>query len=111
MSGTAYGTIVLHVTPEAASGGPLALARTGDRIRISVRERTLELLVDAAEFERRRSAPTHSEEESPPRGYARLYREQVLQADEGCDFAFLAAREGAASMRSGNSAAKRSPIP
>jgi dihydroxy-acid dehydratase len=90
MSGTAFGTVVLHVPPEAAAGGPLALARSGDRIRLSVRERRLDLLVEPAELDRRRSgvrAPA-----VPERGYRRLYVEQVLQADEGCDFAFLRGR-------------------
>ncbi len=88
MSGTAFGTIVLHVAPDAASGGPLALVETGDRIRLSVRERRLDLLVAEDERERRRAAlPPPAA--PPPRGYARLYAEQVLQADEGCDFAFL----------------------
>jgi dihydroxy-acid dehydratase len=88
MSGTAYGTIVLHVTPDAASGGPLALVRNGDRIRLSVAERRLELLIDDAELERRREALTPVKR-APARGYQRLYDEQILQADEGCDFAFL----------------------
>jgi dihydroxy-acid dehydratase len=85
MSGTAYGTVVLHVTPDAASGGPLAKLRSGDPIRLSVKERRLDLLVDAAELARRPApAPV-----TPERGYARLYREQILQADYGCDFDFL----------------------
>jgi len=85
MSGTAYGTVVLHVTPDAASGGPLAKLRSGDAIRLSVKERRLDLLVDAAELARRPApAPV-----APERGYARLYREQILQADYGCDFDFL----------------------
>lgn len=88
MSGTAYGTIVLHVTPDAASGGPLALVRNGDRIRLSVAGRRLELLVDDAELERRRGNLTPVKR-PPARGYQRLYDEQILQADEGCDFAFL----------------------
>jgi dihydroxy-acid dehydratase len=88
MSGTAYGTIVLHVTPDAASGGPLALVRNGDRIRLSVAERRLELLVDDAELERRRAA-LEPVKRATARGYQRLYDEQILQADEGCDFAFL----------------------
>jgi dihydroxy-acid dehydratase len=88
MSGTAYGTIVLHVAPEAAAGGPLALVRSGDKIRLSVKQRRLDLLVDAAELERRAAGW------KPPlttdlRGYDRLFREAVLQAPEGCDFAFL----------------------
>jgi dihydroxy-acid dehydratase len=90
MSGTAFGTIVLHVTPDAASGGPLGLVRDGDRIRLSVAERRLELLVPEDELDRRRQmAPAAPVTTS--RGYDRLYREQILQADEGCDFRFLQA--------------------
>ena len=85
MSGTAYGSIVLHVTPDAASGGPLAKVRNGDRIRLSVKDRRIDLLVPAEELARRPAAPPPV----PERGYARLYREQVLQADRGCDFDFL----------------------
>ncbi|GEO39760.1 dihydroxy-acid dehydratase [Skermanella aerolata] len=92
MSGTAYGTIVLHVTPDAASGGPLALVRNGDRIRLSVAGRRLELLVDDAELDRRRTALVPAKR-PPSRGYQRLYDEQILQADEGCDFAFLRSLE------------------
>src|SRR5262245_5776186 len=88
MSGTAFGTIVLHVTPDSASGGPLGLVRNGDRIRLSVKERRIELLVDAAELAKR-VAPVHPEAKTPTRGYAKLYAEQILGADEGCDFAFL----------------------
>ncbi|MDQ0469544.1 IlvD/Edd family dehydratase [Labrys wisconsinensis] len=88
MSGTAYGTIVLHVAPDAASGGPLALVRDGDRIRLSVAERRLELLVDDEELAARREGlPPRARK--PTRGYQRLYEEQILQADEGCDFGFL----------------------
>ena len=77
MSGTAYGTIVLHVTPEAAVGGPLALVRTGDRIRLSVREARLDLLVDEAELAARRAAlPAPSP--GPATGYGRLFHEHVL---------------------------------
>jgi len=90
MSGTAFGTIVLHVTPEAAQGGPLALVRDGDRIRLSVKERCIDLLVDEAELERRRAGFTSTARDPATlRGYDRLYAEQVLQADEGCDFAIL----------------------
>ena len=89
MSGTAFGTIVLHATPEAAVGGMLALVRTGDIIRLDAGERRLDLLVDTAELARRRAEWTPP---PPPsgadRGYLRLYLEQVLQADQGCDFAF-----------------------
>ncbi|MBN8872802.1 MAG: dihydroxy-acid dehydratase [Rhodospirillales bacterium] len=87
MSGTAFGTIVLHITPEAAAGGPLGLVESGDRIRLSVQRRSLDLLVDAAELEKRRAAwrpPAR-----PRRGWDRLIHEQVLQADEGCDLASL----------------------
>jgi dihydroxy-acid dehydratase len=87
MSGTAYGTIVLHVTPEAAAGGPLGLVRHGDRIRLSVKERRLDLLVDDAELGRRRAVPANGTR--PRRGYRKLFLDHVLQADEGCDFDFL----------------------
>ncbi len=85
MSGTAFGTVVLHVAPDAASGGPLALVRTGDQIRISVTKRRLDLLVSEDELASRSSESFPI----PERGYARLYREQVLQADLGCDLDFL----------------------
>jgi dihydroxy-acid dehydratase len=88
MSGTAYGTIVLHVTPDAASGGPLGLVRNGDRIGLSVRERRIDLMMGDAELAGRRSASPRPPS-LPTRGYARLYRREVLQADEGCDFDFL----------------------
>ena len=89
MSGTAFGTIVLHATPEAAVGGPLALVQNGDRIRLDAEARRLDLLVDAPDLARRRAAWSPP---APPagaaRGYLRLYLDQVLQADAGCDFAF-----------------------
>jgi dihydroxy-acid dehydratase len=88
MSGTAYGTIVLHVSPEAAVGGPLALARSGDRIRLSVKERRIDLRVDEQELARRR-ARWQPPIEAPARGYAKLYMDHVLQAEHGCDFDFL----------------------
>jgi dihydroxy-acid dehydratase len=88
MSGTAFGTIVLHVTPEAATGGPLALVRNGDRIRLSAKEKRIDLLVSPEELKRRRAAlssmPVQAE-----RGYSRLYAESVLPATKGCDFDFL----------------------
>jgi dihydroxy-acid dehydratase len=89
MSGTAYGTCVLHVAPESHAGGPLALVRTGDPIELDVPNRRLELLVDEAELERRRAAW------KPPepyygRGYGALFSRHVTQANEGCDFDFLA---------------------
>lgn len=88
MSGTAFGTIVLHVAPESAVGGTLALVHDGDMIELDVPSRRLELLVDETELARRRAAW------QPPelhfsRGYGRLYQEHVLQAPEGCDFDFL----------------------
>jgi len=89
MSGTAFGTIVLHITPEAAAGGPLGLVETGDRIRLSVDARSLDLLVPAAELERRRSLWTPPVK--PARGWDRIVADQVLQADEGCDLAVLRA--------------------
>ncbi len=89
MSGTAFGTIVLHVTPEAAAGGPLALAESGDRIRVSVRDRALDLLVEAGELDRRRMA--WRPPAVPVRGWDRLLHDQVLQADEGCDLRVLRA--------------------
>jgi dihydroxy-acid dehydratase len=89
MSGTAFGTIILHIVPEAAAGGPLALIETGDRIRLSVRERRLDLLVEEQELARRRAA--WRPPAKPARGWDRLVAEQVLQADAGCDLAMLRA--------------------
>lgn len=90
MSGTAFGTIILHVTPESSIGGMLGLIETGDRIKLSVRDKVIELLVPESEVQRRRSKWVSLN--VPPdkrRGYDRLYAEQVLQADEGCDFSIL----------------------
>jgi len=90
MSGTAFGTIVLHVAPDAASRGPLALVKNGDRIRLSVTQRRIDLLVDEAELNARRAAlPEPDPADRPARGYQKLYYDTVLQADEGCDFDFL----------------------
>jgi dihydroxy-acid dehydratase len=93
MSGTAYGTVVLHVAPEAAAGGPLALVRTGDWITLDVPSRLLTLEVPDAELELRRSQWT-----APPphasRGWTRLYTEHVQQADSGCDLDFLVGGSG-----------------
>lgn len=88
MSGTAFGTIVLHIAPEAAIGGPLAAVRNGDRIRLSVKNKSIDLLVPAEEIARRLAA--HQPPAAPARGYKALYRHSVLQAPEGCDFDFLA---------------------
>ena len=88
MSGTAFGTIVLHVTPEADLGGPLALVQNGDLIRLSASAKTVDLLVSPAELEIRKSlllpAPT-----PPSRGYRKLYNDSILSAPQGCDFDFL----------------------
>jgi dihydroxy-acid dehydratase len=88
MSGTAFGTIVLHVTPESAVGGPLAYVRNGDRIRLSVKNRELALLVSEAELEqRKRTQPVQTP--TADRGYRKLFLDSVTQADEGADFSFL----------------------
>jgi dihydroxy-acid dehydratase len=91
MSGTAFGTIVLHIAPEAAIGGPLSIVQTGDKIMLDVDARKIELLIDEAELERRLAAwnklPPHRQ--MATRGYARLFEDCVLQADQGCDFDFL----------------------
>ena len=90
MSGTAFGTIILHVAPESAVGGPLALVETGDRIRLDVPNRSLELLVEDAELARRREAWTPpSTHAGAERGYLNLYLNRVTQAPDGCDFDFL----------------------
>jgi dihydroxy-acid dehydratase len=88
MSGTAFGTVVLHVTPEASAGGPLALVRNGDRIRLDAIARKIDLLVEDSELARRRAQ--WKPPQAPGRGYGRLYVERVTQADKGCDFDFLA---------------------
>jgi dihydroxy-acid dehydratase len=93
MSGTAYGTIVLHIAPEAAVGGPLALVRDGDEIELDVPARRLELHVPGAELARRRAA-WQPPERAHSRGYGWLYLQHVLQADQGCDFDFLRAGFG-----------------
>jgi dihydroxy-acid dehydratase len=97
MSGTAFGTIVLHIAPEAAVGGPLALVKSGDKIRLDVKARRIELLVGEAELKRRRKA---LKPRKPPkgseRGYAGLFQRSVLQADEGCDFDFCVPGRAAA---------------
>ena len=94
MSGTAYGTVVLHTAPEAAAGGPLALVQDGDLIELNVPKRKLALLVSDEELARRRKrwrAPKpHSD-----RGWVKLYCDTVLQADEGVDLDFLVGNSGA----------------
>lgn len=93
MSGTAFGTTVLHVAPESAAGGPLALVRTGDLITLDVPNRTLNLQVKADELERRRQA-WRPEPPIAARGWSRLYIDHVLQADQGCDLDFLVGFSG-----------------
>jgi dihydroxy-acid dehydratase len=98
MSGTGYGTVVLHVTPEAAVGGPLALVRSGDTISLDVPARSLTLDVSDAELASRRAGWTAPPDE-PDSGYAWLYTRHVLQADEGADFDFLRGSRGRAVPR------------
>ena len=92
MSGTAFGTIVLHVSPEAAMGGPLALVRNGDRIRLSTSGKSIDLLIDAATLAQRATELTASSYR-PLRKYSKLYHEHVTSATDGCDFDFLEARD------------------
>jgi dihydroxy-acid dehydratase len=87
MSGTSYGTVVLHCDPESAAGGPIALVRDGDLIRLDVAARRLDLLVDEDELERRRA--DFVPPELPARGWRRLYAQTVLPASEGADLSFL----------------------
>jgi dihydroxy-acid dehydratase len=95
MSGTAYGTVVLHVAPEAAAGGPLALVRTGDMIVLDVAARRIDLEVPAGELARRAPGPaTVAGFASPARGWERLYIDHVLQADTGADLDFLLGSSG-----------------
>jgi dihydroxy-acid dehydratase len=88
MSGTAFGTVVLHIAPEAAVGGPLAAVRSGDRIRLSVADKRIDLLVSDEELKKRLAG--HIPLSPPARGYAALYQKSVTQAPDGCDFDFLA---------------------
>jgi dihydroxy-acid dehydratase len=88
MSGTSYGACILHVAPESFVGGPLALVRNGDRIRISVRERKIDLMISEEEMKQRK-ASWREPSARPNRGYAKLYMDHVLQAEHGCDFDFL----------------------
>ena len=91
MSGTSFGTVVLHVTPESAAGGPLALVQTGDEISLDVAGRRVDLLVAEPELARRRE----QWKQPPPayqRGYGKLFLDHVEQANLGCDFDFLRSR-------------------
>ncbi|MGH6660869.1 MAG: dihydroxy-acid dehydratase, partial [Rhodospirillales bacterium] len=96
MSGTAFGTIVLHVSPEAAVGGPLALVEDGDEIRLDVAKRRLELGVSAAELKKRRARLKPPRHAGAERGYLNLYLDHITQADQGCDFDFLRKRKATA---------------
>lgn len=89
MSGTAFGTVILHITPDTASGGPLAFVRNGDRIRLSVKNRAIDLLVSPEELAKRKAAAGPFKPPVPERGYGKLYAQEILGADEGCDFKFL----------------------
>ena len=93
MSGTAYGSVVLHVAPEAAAGGPLALVENGDMIELDVAKRKLNLLVSAAELQKRKR---RWKKPKPPleRGYWKLYYDHVLQASDGADLDFLVGKSG-----------------
>jgi len=93
MSGTAYGTVVLHTTPEAADGGPLAVVQNGDMIELNVPERRMQLLISDEELKARLAKWVRPE---PPlkSGYWKLYVDTVLQADEGCDLDFLVGKRG-----------------
>jgi dihydroxy-acid dehydratase len=99
MSGTGFGTVVLHVSPEAAVGGQLALLRTGDRIRLDVPARSLNVDLSGEELERRAAAWSTATRPDDRSGYRWLYREHVLQADAGVDFDFLTGSRGAAVPR------------
>jgi L-arabonate dehydrase len=94
MSGTAYGTVVLHVAPEAAAGGPLAVVRDGDWIELDCEQGRLHLDISDAALAERLAAREGSAQTGMPGGYQRLYIDHVLQADEGCDFDFLVGCRG-----------------
>jgi dihydroxy-acid dehydratase len=94
MSGTAYGTVVLHTSPEAAAGGPLAVVRNGDMIELNVSERRLQLLISDDEL-KKRLAQWKAPEPPLKSGYWKLYIDHVLQADEGADLDFLVGQRGA----------------
>jgi dehydratase ilvD1 len=98
MSGTAYGTVILHVAPEAAAGGPLALVQNGDLIAFDGPDRRLDLRVEPKELERRRAAWRPAQPD-PDRGWAKLYVSTVLQADQGCDLDFLVGASGSVVTR------------
>jgi dihydroxy-acid dehydratase len=94
MSGTAYGTVILHICPEAAAGGPLALVQNGDQVELDVAKRTLNLLVSEDELAKRKKA-WKAPKEPLDRGYWKLYTDHVLQASDGADLDFLVGKSGA----------------
>ena len=95
MSGTAFGTVILHAAPESVAGGPLGLVENGDVIRLDAENRRLNFEVSHAEQQRRRKRLEKSPQTPPPpRGYSRLYHDHVQQADKGCDFDFLVGSSG-----------------
>jgi dihydroxy-acid dehydratase len=96
MSGTAYGTVVLHVAPEARAGGPLGIVKDGDFIELDCKNGRLHLDVPEAEIQARLADRAENQKEPPRTGYAGLYLDHVLQADEGCDFDFLVGCRGSA---------------
>ena len=98
MSGTAYGTVVLHISPESSVGGTLALVKTGDIIELNTGKRSLTLHVPEDELQRRRSAWTPPEPVAD-RGYIRMFIDHVEQADKGCDFDFLKGGSGSVVQR------------
>jgi L-arabonate dehydrase len=93
MSGTSYGTVVLHISPESAIGGPLAVVRNGDSVKLDVENRRLDLLVSDTELRNRMEAwcPAHKKYR---RGYYTMFLDHILQADKGCDFDFLVGQSG-----------------
>jgi dihydroxyacid dehydratase/phosphogluconate dehydratase len=100
MSGTAYGTVILHVTPEAAAGGPLAVVQTGDLISLDVAARRIEVDVPDGDLARRTpNQPTIAAFANPQRGWERLYVDHVLQADTGADLDFLVGSSGSVVSR------------
>jgi dihydroxyacid dehydratase/phosphogluconate dehydratase len=96
MSGTAYGTVVLHVAPEAMAGGPLGIVKDGDMIALDCAGGRLDIEIPDAELQQRLAARAEQKNDLPKSGYAQLYVDHVLQADEGCDFDFLVGTRGAA---------------
>jgi L-arabonate dehydrase len=99
MSGTAYGTVVLHVAPEAMAGGPLGIVKDGDYITLDCKNGILNLEISDAEMASRLEARAGTQAPLAKSGYQKLYIDHVLQADEGCDFDFLVGSRGSAVPR------------